>query len=276
MLHLAMVGTPTFRGLTYPIQHKIFLNVEFLDNDTLLPIWSAYQYESALQAPVLYATDASTFWKLSLDLVDFNIGRPFWAGQKLILRPYIGLRFANVDQNFNITLKGGSWENQGNPSDTYKDETQLQNDFRAIGVKSGLDSSWIVACGWGLYGKLGASILYGRFNIDHQEDIHLLTTPFTKTSICKIKDTITSSRAIIDTGLGARWSGLICDCRYGLSFSFGWEQSLFLHQNQLWRISRLGGENQEPPLNLTGTNIFSQSRGSLSISGLILEGTLNF
>ena len=80
----------------------------------------------------------------------------------------------------------------------------------------------------------------------------------------------------VDLGLGVQWSALVCDCKYGLLLALGWEQHTFFHQNQLWRVNRIGGLNAGALLNNSGENVHYQRRGNLSTRGVTLKGKFTF
>ena len=101
-----------------------------------------------------------------------------------------------------------------------------------------------------------------------------MVSPFSKTKILETEGSFRASRAILDLGLGIQWAAMFCDCKYGLAAMLGWEQHVFFHQNQLWRVQRLGGTNGSSLVNNTGENALSQSRGSLDTQGWTLR--LNF
>jgi len=245
------------------------------NNHTLLPLWSAFQFPNAGQAPILFATDIESFWKLDLNLIDLDLGREFWASKYLSLRPHVGLRIANIDQKFEIEHKGGSWNDPGLQL-SFNDWVDLDNDFKGVGIRSGFDTVWNFGCGWALYGDFALAIVYGRFSLDHDETLRQVEAPFSKTKIFETNESFRASRAMLDMGLGIRWAGMICDCQYGLSFSLAWEQHLFFHQNQLWRVARIGGTNGTGIFNDSGDNVFHQRRGTLGTQGLTLTGAFSF
>ena len=252
------------------------VSAEFSDNRTLLPLWSAFQSPNAGNARLLFATNIETFWKLELNLVDFELGRLFWTGHRIAIRPFIGFRYASLDQDYTIRHRGGSWENLGNANKSFNNLVDLQNEYWGVGIRSGLNSIWNVGCGWGLYADLATSTVYGRFSLDHHEYIRLAQSPFSKTRIYEAEERFRASRAMLDLGLGVQWGGLLCDCKYGVTLSLGWEQHLFFHQNQMWKVKRIGGQNGTSLLNSSGENTYSQSRGTLSTAGWTLKGSLAF
>ena len=62
---------------------KTHVEAEQLNNHTLLPLWSAFQFPSTAIAPNLFATDIETCWKLHLNLIDLELGRNFWVSHYL-------------------------------------------------------------------------------------------------------------------------------------------------------------------------------------------------
>jgi len=246
----------------------------------LIALWSVY---APIQGVITYASDIETNWRLKLNLVDVELGREFWASKYLTLRPHVGLRFAYLDQDFEINHRGGSWlANNGfsPPQLAYNNQVDLSNKFKGIGLRAGLNTVWNFGCGWALYGDLAASIVYGRFSVDHDEFNRPAESPFEKSTVLQTKETFRASRAILDLGLGLQWATLFCDCKYGFTAKLGWEQHLFFHQNQFWRVVRIGdspgmvGLNAES--NNTGENVFHQRRGDLSTKGWTLSVRFDF
>ena len=254
---------------------KDHIEAESEDNTAILPLWSAFQYPNAGNAPILFANDIVSSWRLDLNLIDIELGRAYWTSKFLSLRPFVGLRIASIEQNFDLQHKGGSYNDPG-MSLNYNDYVDLDNDFHGTGLRIGLDSNWNFGCGWALYGNLAASLVYGKFDIDHDEWVRQATGPFTKHRILEATEKFRASRAIVDLGLGIQWSTLFSDCKYGIRVALGFEQHLFYHQNQLWRVVRNGGNNGSGIINNTGENIFHQRRGNLSTEGWTLTGNFYF
>jgi len=245
------------------------------DNRSLITLWSAF---APPQGNTTYATDIETHWKLKLNMIDLELGREFWNSRVMTLRPFVGLRVAYVDQNWKLEHKGGSWANNSiNPGANCNNEVVIENDFKGVGIRAGLDSTWNFGCGWGFYGNFAASILYGRFSVDHDETNRNAASPHEKVKILDTTESFRASRAILDLGLGVQWSTLFCACSYGLTVQLGWEQHLFFDQNQMWRVVRIGDEAQGGAgVNNTGENVFHQRRGNLDTQGWTLRFMFEF
>jgi len=257
------------------------IEAEADDQHTLLPLWSAF---APANGGVLFATDAESRWKLSLNLVDLDLGRNFWTSKYLALRPYIGIRIAYIKQGWDIEYKGGSWsafQSQSVPlvqaQSTFNNEVCLNNNFHGVGPRAGLSSEWNLGCGWGIYGNWALAIVYGRFSIDHEEHNTQAVAPYNGVKILESDSSFRASRALLDLALGLQYSEMFCDCAYGFTGMIGWEHHHFFHQNQMWRVVRLGDNGALPlvnNLNNSGENGFFQRRGSLDTQGWTL--TLKF
>jgi len=250
------------------------------NNQTLLPLWSAY---SPLEGSVLYATDIETNWKLKLNLIDLDLGREFWSSKYVALRPFVGLRIAYLKQSYDLEHKGGSFTANTQVTTTDRNVNNfvdLENDFHGVGIRAGLDSTWNLGCGWGIYGNMAASIVYGRFSVDHNEYNRQAASPHSKIKVMETDYSFRASRAMLDLGLGLQWSTLFCGCQYGLTAQLGWEHHLFFNQNQMWRVNRIGdtfdGAVAEGEPNNTGENVFEQRRGDLDTQGWTLRLTFEF
>ncbi|NGX39187.1 MAG: hypothetical protein KR126chlam1_00509 [Chlamydiae bacterium] len=234
------------------------IEAEEEDNQTLIPLWSAF---APAQGSILYATDITHNWKLNLDLIDIQIGREFWTSKYLTLRPHVGVRLAYIKQHLNLQHKGGSWSEE-----PFNNNMDIHNDFHGVGVIAGLESTWHLGCGWGFYGNLATSIVYGRFSIDHDEWNKEASCSFAKTRFVETEDSFRASRAMLDLALGVQWTTMFCDCCYAFTAQLGWESHLFFHQNQMWRIVRIGDYPDSLPNN-TGENVYHQRRGTLETEG---------
>jgi hypothetical protein len=226
-------------------------------------------------------------WKLKMNLIDLELGRSYWVSRYLAVRPFIGLRYVSLKQHADINYNGGSWAaiTTAFAQPALNDEVDLQNDYRGVGLRAGLDTQWNFGCGWALYGDLAASIIYGRFRVDHEEVITPANlTARTPTVVVDTTEHLRAARPILDLALGVQWSTMFCSCKYGFTGMFGYESHLFFDQNQMWRVQRVGstpvttvGANSNPvPLNLTGNNVFDQRRGSLDASGWTLTFRLDY
>ncbi len=251
-------------------------DIDLADNSSLLPLWSAFS-TTAGAAPgnnILYATDIDAHWKLRLDLVDLELGREFWSSKYLTLRPHIGLRYALIKQSYDITHQGGAWSAVG-ATPASNNLVDLDSKFKGVGVRGGLNSTWMIGRGFAFFGNAAISIVYGRFSLDTDETNSLAQNPFTSTTIQDTEEHFRSAKGMTDLAFGLSWSTMFSECQYGFTLALAWEHHMFFNQNHFWRVNRLGGAPVAQPNN-SGANVFNKQSGDLSTQGWTLSATFQF
>jgi len=244
------------------------------DNATLISLISAF---APIQGEVNFAREIERHTKIELDLIDFELGRAYWISKRTHFRPFVGFRYAKLDRKFQLDHKGGSWSPRMNPPQpAFRNKVSLCNDYDGFGLRSGLDAAFHLSCGFRVYGGASASIIYGRFNVSHDEENHLINNPFTKEKILDSRAHFRASRAILDVEAGIAWSAQVCECRYAVQTRLAWEHHLFLHQNQFYRVVRIGDIPQAVEINDSGENIYEQVRGDFATQGWTLSLQLFF
>jgi hypothetical protein len=239
------------------------------DNQALLPLWSAQVSGSG--PGILFATDIQNHWKLSLNLIDVELGREFWLSKYTTFRPHIGLRWASLDQDYTIDHKGGFWSTLATPTN---DSVTLKNDFQGIGARAGFNSVWIIGRGFSFFGDTAISLIYGRFKVHHDEWNRAAATPFGKTRVLETEDSFRASRAMTDLSLGLQWSTPFGQtCQYGFTIGIAWEHHMFFDQNQMWRVNNL---TDDPNQLIIGENAHYQRRGDLDTQGWTLNIQFEF
>lgn len=212
------------------------------ENHILLALWPSIEdNDMGVLTTFFVVTAIEAKWKLDLDLVDLELGREFWNSHRLSLRPFIGLRYASLKQNFHLDHRGGDFSNPMLFDPPVHDFVDLDNEFKGFGFRGGLNSVWSFGCGWGVYADSALSLVYGRFNLDHDENTRLVETPFTKTRENEIEKHYRALRLLSDLEVGIQWSSLFCDCAYGVTVSLGWEVHYFMDFNPVSRINQDGG-----------------------------------
>jgi hypothetical protein len=256
------------------------VEVDIDDNSSLLPIWSAFS--SSVGTPlltipdILYATNLDAHWKLRLNLVDLELGREFWSSKYLTLRAHVGLRYAQIKQDYDITHQGGIWGVVSTLQPSLIDKVDLDSKFKGIGVRAGLNSNWLLGRGVAFFGRAAISIVYGRFSVDADENAFLTQAPFSSTEILDAGEHFRSSKGMTDLAFGISWSTMFSDCQYGFTLALAWEHHLFFNQNQFWRVTRIGGIGDLFFPNPTGMNVFNKQRGDLSTQGWTLSAVFEF
>jgi hypothetical protein len=197
-------------------------------------------------------TTATSHWHVNLDQIDLELGREFYVGNFVTVRPFVGARSDWILQKFNVDLIGHMI-----PTNLEIEQlAKLRNRFWGFGFVAGFDTNWMLGSGFSLYGDADMSILMGFFDIDQkgtQNDV----------KIWNQAKSFRKGTAILDLGLGLKWSQLFCKDRFGIAFKLGYEYHLHFNQNQFIRSD--GSILLE---------LFSTIQGDLTYQGVI--GGLEF
>jgi hypothetical protein len=220
----------------------------------LFPIWSNPSTN------IVYEQEAKARLCLSLNTVDAQISTVLSPNDCVNLMPMLGLRFARIHQNFNISANSG--QTLGHTNFVVDDAITMQNNFIGAGPKVGISSTWGSWCGWSIVGAMDVALLYGRFDLKQKEAVEFPDeAPITYLDIACNRFNIT--RPNIDLSLGLQWEQA-CGC-YDVIVSAAWEHQYFFGQNQLLRFS----DDINPGVN-------SPVQGDLAFQGLTFNVSVAF
>lgn len=108
------------------------------------------------------STKLSTHWDLKVQLLNFEVGSPFFAGTKLEVRPHFGLGAAWFDQKIRGKYSLISPE--------ILLQVENKSDSWAVGPRAGLDLKWHVLPYFSFVGNVASEILFTRYDLSlHQE-----------------------------------------------------------------------------------------------------------
>ena len=182
---------------------------------------------------------------LDLDLIDLDFGYRYCLNSCLSLRHHLGVRLAEIDQEYKVNSFGflgadveteigeDEFESMFEAISNFCSRTTYKNDFCGAGPRIGLQSDIDLFCGFGMYGDLAVSILYGerktkfrqhdaRFNslesLNDSDDFHY-----------KGDHEKHCLHPIIDLAAGINWSKCVCNC-VDLNLAVGWESSYYFNQ----------------------------------------------
>ncbi|MBY0377186.1 MAG: hypothetical protein K2Q33_01315 [Gammaproteobacteria bacterium] len=164
------------------------------------------------------------------DAADLVFGQKLKVGERINLRPFIGMRYAYI----NIEDKG-YYTGQNTPSapETYQTNIlKFHNTFNGIGPRFGSDAQINLGKGISVRGRLGLSALIGRPNIEQsshysrQDDIS--GTIFTYNNTTDVHtDTNTQIVPEIDGRLGLNYTQDF-DSNFALGVEAGWQATSYI------------------------------------------------
>lgn len=165
------------------------------------------------------ARSAHAKWELQFNLIDLEMGRSFWAGRHLSLRPFFGIRGGWFDQDFHIhynyTTTPGT-----------KGKIKAKSDFEGVGVRGGIDMRFTLFSGWSFYSIAAGSMLYGFYDCDFSEK-------WNSVKVAKTDDGFRSAASNAQLSFGVRWDTYLHKDRYHVGIYAGWEQNIWFGMNKM-------------------------------------------
>lgn len=116
------------------------------------------------KAPVA-ASEVHSKWKLTANILDWEIGRKYHMSRKLVFRPHGGLKTAWIHQH----LFGNYFDIRYSTEGSFPELPPLftvKNNFWGIGPCIGTDARWIIPGDVGFLFNMAVAGLMGKFNTD--------------------------------------------------------------------------------------------------------------
>lgn len=171
-------------------------------------------------------------WKLDFDVVDIIAGYRCDVCSCLVVRPFVGLRGADIEQKLRTNIFVGDeycsysfYESFSNNILTPSSE-HWKEKFLGIGPLIGVEADWNVGCGLSFYANVSFGVLYGNFHVRFDESNHFENV----TNYCNIKRHLDACQAVVDAGLGIRWQ--TCLCNHDVWLQLGLEHHRYFNQNR--------------------------------------------
>ncbi len=171
--------------------------------------------------------DNFTHWNLKYDTIDIIFGYEVSNDSCFSYTPLIGLRAARVNENLTAHFNGCNCDSFDSNSVTDQDHKQK---FCGIGPEIGIDADYSLGCGFSLFGRVGAGILYGKFKIN-VHDFETIPDP-TDDGACCVSKSTQACQAFVDFALGIKWEYCFCN-KMALITRLGVEHHRYFNQNRI-------------------------------------------
>ncbi len=160
-------------------------------------------------------------FRLHWNVADAVVGRNFWVGSCVGLKPFAGVRYAQISQTFDAHLESNLISATGT-SVVVSNRLDKQT-FWGFGPQLGLESDFYFGRGWSVYGTLDGAILYGhtRATFDDSDRFTLAN------NTCLATSNSSANQWVIDAGLGLSWEIKLLTLKAGL------EQHTYFDFNQI-------------------------------------------
>ncbi len=224
-------------------------------------------------------TVADARWTLDLDLLDLEFAKTYFVNHCFILRPFIGLRAARIDQGYHVEATGTI---QGSPAsnsvsamivESFDSVVKSSSDFRGIGPRAGFCAEIRLGCGVSLIGGAAASLVFGTFDRSSKEGQLgnvANVNEFNYDAHGGGPDRCTVTMA--DLGIGLKWEHCFecCGCMHPFAFIVAWEHHAFYDLNHF----NFATEGLDKTYKVNG--IHNGKTGDLTMQGVTFSAMLGF
>lgn len=181
-------------------------------------------------------------WKVNFDFVDLEIGKEMWFRRRVRIKPYAGVRFAQIRERWRFEVEGNIQtpilgipvppplcsDCGCPPIPTLLSPFELDGTYRHIylagGPRIGADVCWLVGCGFHIFVMGAANWVFGEMQNRYKDNLVVSGLD---------KDHHWEGTGITDFSIGLGWSDLWWNERRRLTFRFGYEHHFFIHENKL-------------------------------------------
>ena len=213
------------------------------------------------------ALSAKARWELEFNVLDLELGRSFFVGKHLSLRPFVAFQAAWIEQHLNIdyldlTLTHNT---EGSPISTTTPKIASRNhsDFSGYGLRAGVNTKWPLGYGISLLGNFSYSLLCSDF------DLHQVEKNADGSFRTQLRDDLDLTSQVLQLFGGVSWEWQFDNNRYYVNIHAGWEQQVWFDQNQLNLFLNM-------PLSRANVGDTLNQQGNLTLSGLTLGATFGF
>lgn len=210
---------------------------------------------------------ASTYLRIHLNVLDLELGREFYVGNFLSVRPHVGLENIWISQHDTTHYRGHLTFNASSFPDDFN-TVSFRNNFWGIGARAGVKTEWQLGAGFSFIGDVAWALLYGEFDLKRKSTI--VNTPINpRTGHYHFDEDLTQAKAAMEFCLGMRWDLMFAGDRFHLGVQAGWEQHIYFGQNHLFNPIAFG-QTSLPP----GKGTFANN--DLTFQGLTVSLRLDF
>lgn len=211
---------------------------------------------------------AYSTWKLSFNEFDLELGRNYYISQKLTLRPHIGFKGGWQNQKFNNYWTLAQPTEIAFQWNSANYNIYQKNNFWNIGLRTGLDTSWMFTKNWSLFGDFAISTLWSKFTHKRKD---VATTAGSSVTTENLTDFQTLNNVdytkqltpVIELALGLRFDWWFSDDDYRFRLQAGWENQVWFNTNKYKAIADRGA-------------LYQERSGNLSLQGLTIEARFDF
>lgn len=207
------------------------------------------------------AVNASSSWKLRMDLVDLVAGRPFYQGPAVTVNPFAGVRGAWIRQSLHQEWTPQSGANGVALLNSSPYVTRNFSHSWAVGPRMGGSGYCLMPMGFRFEGTLAANLLFTRYTkISHREPATVANTR----GLNQHQNHINTVRPSVEAAMGLGWGMYMDNQRYHIDFAVDYEFQYYWNQNMIRSMLDTLWSSATP------------AAGDLQLQGLTVTGSFDF
>jgi hypothetical protein len=205
-------------------------------------------------API--ANGAQAHWDLDFNAVDLEAAYTFRLGSSFSFRAFTGLKAAWIDQDVKVKYLNVTFTGFPEPVNVASRNSYNSHNY---GLRTGLNTQYHLGKGFKLFVNSALAVIWSSFNIIHIERAagHPVRA--------KRRDSFESINPEVEVATGIAWQTDFKHRRCFLDLRLGWEQQVWISQNQFNQMSSAFAYEQQ----------ISQST-NMSFSGPTFSATFGF
>ncbi len=182
----------------------------------LYPTWTTIERTGNLISSYVTAD-----WNLDFNILDLEIERAFYLGDRTVLTPFYGLKGGFINQKLNSDFKTVVF---------YTGKINTKANSSLIGPKTGLNGKWELGAGFNIISSILAALMYQNSKVDFQEyDFRYSDTPLIVNNKSRLSQFISN----IELSLGFSWSRFFNKKKKYIDLSAQYDFIYYSNQNNM-------------------------------------------
>ena len=144
-------------------------------------------------------------------------------------------------------------------------KVQNKNDYWGVGTKFGINTEWLITCGWKLLANWSTSMLYGNFDVTQEA-----AADTSKGNLSyRLKHDFNIDKPNMEYQIGIGWGRHFQNQSYHFGFQVMWEFQQWWDQNNLRKL-------YQDDVTVAAWANDTVSRGDLTLSGVSVRMIFDF
>lgn len=176
-------------------------------------------------------TRAHAHYDLHFQVGDLELGRNYYVGRTLKLRPFIGMKGTWQKQDYNVFYDAIPITTL---NETFNAKARFDSSVWGLGVRGGLNTSWQFSKYIGLYGNLALSGVWLHYDLDRKDTFETIEADpqvfTTETTTYNIQNHLRLIKPVLEFGVGLRIESYFACNRYHILVEGGWESQVWINE----------------------------------------------